>query len=319
MGWRFNREYLAAPHRASEFFTTRSVVVQKSTSPLRVERASASRRGASWYKRVPRRSASSERVLHDAERRGTKEYLAAPHRASEFFTTRSVVVQKSASPLRIERASSSRRGASWYKRVPRRSASSERVLHDAERRGTEEYLAAPHRASEFFTTRSVVVQKSISPLRVERASSSRRGASWYKRVPRRSASSERVLHDAERRGTEEYLAAPRRASEFFTTRSVVVQKSISPLRIERASSSRRGASWYKRVPRRSASSERVLHDAERRGTKEYLAAPHRASEFFTTRSVVVQDHTITASGSGSHETASIRMSLSPDGIAHWTR
>jgi len=267
------KEYLAAPRRASECFpdadvvvqksarrsasservsfTARSVVVQKSTSPLRIE--------ASEFSRT-------------RSRRGTKDVLAAPHRG--------------------ERGSSTTRKRPWYKRsCPRRSANrSERFLP---RRRASWYRKSisPLRIerARFFTTRSVVVQKSISPApRTRRAEffrdAERRGS---KRVHRRSRV-ERA--SASRRGasvgkTEELISpAPRRGERVFhERRSVVVQKVSRRSASSERVFSRRGASWYKECLAAPHRASEFFTTRKRRGTKEYLAAPHERASSFTTR------------------------------------
>jgi len=127
---------------------------------------------------------------------------------SRFFPTRSVV------------------GTKEYLPSPRRG---ERVLHDAERRGTERVKSRRSASSERVfqhTTRSVVVTEEYLAARIERASFfSRRERRGTKECPSPLRIERASLHDAERRGTKEY----------------------SPLRIERASSSNdRRSAWLHR-------------------------------------------------------------------------
>jgi len=116
-----NTESIPSRHRSAivasrvPFTAPRSVRGKKSTSPLRVERAEFCFPTRSVVvQRVPRRfRVERPRVLYDAGAgRGTKEYLAAPHRASEFFSDAEVVVAKECSAAQ-HRASEvlSRRGA----------------------------------------------------------------------------------------------------------------------------------------------------------------------------------------------------------------
>jgi len=249
-------------------------VVKRVTLAARVERASASRRERRGTKEVPSPLSASgaRRVLHDATS-WTKEYLAARIERASSSRRVSVVVTKECLRRSANRASeffndAERRGT---KECLAASASSERVSSRRERRGTEEYLALRiERASSSRRTRSVVYRRVSSPLRGRATSSSRRGA--Y-------------------RGTKEYSPLPRQRASASRRGASWYRRVISTLRVERASffSNDAERSWYRKSnlaaphPRRASSS----HERGRRGTKECLAAPHRASEFFTTRSVVV--------------------------------